>query len=113
MSKTSRETRAEWTLKKEKTARDGTQVPVKKNSRGWEPSTLERKSSANRLKREVCVPIGRGLIVRAMEKDASEDHASCQGGKVNICVGESGDRWLRAEKVLCYSRLKRASPTAG
>ena len=65
-------------VKKEKTARDGTRVPMKKNSQrryprtrkensqGWDPRTPERKSSAN--SRQGC-----GLIVQAREKDAFEN----------------------------------------
>ena len=51
---------------------------------------------------KVCVPIGRGLIVRAMGKDASENPMRAINVKelmLNICVGECGDRWVCGEKV--------------
>ena len=67
----------------------------RKRIQGRDPSTHERKNSAN--SRQGC-----GLIVRAMEKDAPENPMrAIKADKLvlNDRVGESGDRSVRAEKV--------------
>ena len=80
-----------------KTATDGTQGPQKGKQPGMGPRTHERKGSAN--SRQSC-----GLIVRDMEKDASENPRCVQESDVsnqlvlNVRVGESGERSVRAEK---------------
>ena len=68
-----------------KTARDGIrQGRVKKLARDGTPGPM-KKNIANGGQVEKCVQIGSGLIVRAMEKDASEKtDASCQGGKAHV-----------------------------
>ena len=91
------------------TARDGTQGPKKKkNSQGWDPGTHERKSRAN--SRQSC-----DLIVRAMEKEESENpKIQCElSNWKSSCyqVGESGDRSVRAEKVLQQAEKNQDSAT--
>ena len=77
------------------------------NRQGWDPRTHEQKSSAN--SRQGC-----GLIVRAMGKDVSEN--PMRATKVdklmlNDRVGESGDRSVRAEKVLQQAEKNEDSAT--
>ena len=89
------------------TARDGTQVPMKKNSQGWDPRTHERKSSANSRR-------GCGLIVRAMGKDVSENSmpvVKVEKLVLNARVGEGGDRLVRAEKALQQTERRIQSHT--
>ena len=66
-----------------KTARDGTSGPVTYG--------------------KVCVPNGCGLIVRAMEKDASVNPmrvVNVEKPVLKVRVGESVDRLVRAENAL-------------
>ena len=96
-------------VKKENTARDGTQGPKKKkNSQGWDPRTHERKSRTN--SRQSC-----DLIVRAMGKEESENpKIQCElSNWKSSCyqVGESGDRSVRAEKVLQQAEKNNDSAT--
>ena len=92
-----------------KTARDGTKGPKKKkNSQGWDPRTHERKSRANI--RQSC-----DLIVRAMGKEESENpRIQCELSNRKSSyyqVGESGDRSVRAEKVLQQAEKNKDSAT--
>ena len=95
-------------------SRDGTQVPMKKNrqgrdprtreenSQGWDPMTHERKSSAHSRR-------GCGLVFRPMGKDASENPMRAikvEKLVLNARVGESGDRFVRAEKASAESRIQ-------
>ena len=85
-----------------KTARDGTPEPKKKNSQGRDPRTHDRKSSAN--SRQSC-----DLIVRVMQKDASENprircELSSWKSSCTKLVKVVTDQF---ELRKCYSRLKR------
>ena len=112
------ETRAKVDAKKEKQPGTG---PMKRNSQGWETGPMKKSVANCRQERavstcssgKVCVPIGRGLIVRAMEKDASENLMrviKVEKLVVDVRDGESGDRTFRAEKVLQQVERTRIRP---
>ena len=90
-----------------KTGRDGTQVPMKKNSQGWDPMTHEREEHSQRQ------ASGRGCVsVRAMGKDVSEKPmrvVKVEKLMLNSRVGESGDNLVRAEKALLWTMMRSSA----
>ena len=88
-------------------------MDVKKEEQPGDPSTHERKEHSQRqASGKVCVPIGSGLIVPAMEKDASENPmrvVKVEKLALGARVGESGDRSIRAEKALQQAERRTLS----
>ena len=90
-----------------KAARDGARGPVKKNTQGWDPRTHERKSSANN--RQSC-----DFNCSSNGEEESENPMrviTLEELVLNYRVGESGDRSVRAGKVLQQAETNEDSAT--
>ena len=78
-------------------------VPNGREERRTASDGTPRTRSQLQASGKVCVPIGSGSIVRAMEKDAYENPmrvVRVEKLVLNVRAGASGDRLVRAEKAL-------------